>query len=134
MAQPRIPFKCKETFKGTQDENVIHFLDLFETQTTLARLTDADSVLLFPTCLTERAARWYHQEKNSKDTYNTYAELRAAFKACFTPSEAERKSLKVKLWALKQQEEGQLLTSTTGLKPLVAHWVRTRQGRFTWTA
>ena len=65
MAQPCIPFKCKETFKGTLDENVIHFLDLFKTQTTLARLTDADCLLLLPTCLRERAARWYHQEKDS---------------------------------------------------------------------
>ena len=58
MAQPHIPFKCKETFKETLDENVIHFLDLFKTQMTLAMLTDADHLLLLPTCLTERAARW----------------------------------------------------------------------------
>ena len=69
----------------------------------------ADHLLLLPTCLTERAPRWYHHEKDSQGTYNTYAELRAAFKTHFTPSEAERKSLKVKLRALKQQEEESII-------------------------
>ena len=40
MAQPCIPFKCKETFKGTLDENVVRLMDLIETQMTLARLSD----------------------------------------------------------------------------------------------
>ena len=62
-------------------------------------------LLLLPTCLTERAARCYHHNRDSNGTYKTYAEPRAAFKACFTPPEAERKSLKVKPWALKQREE-----------------------------
>ena len=105
MAKLRIPFKCKETFKGTLDENEIHFLDLFKTQMTLARLTDANRLLLPPTCLTERAARCYHHKKDTKGMYNTNGELRATFKNRFTPSEAERKCLKVKLRALKQWEE-----------------------------
>ena len=88
---------------------MIHFLDLFETQTTLARLTDADHFLFLPTCLTEKAVRWYHHEKDSKGTYTTYAELRAAFRARFTTSKAERKSLKVKLRALKQWEEDSVI-------------------------
>ena len=66
---------------------------------------DADHLLVLPTCLTERAARWYHQVKDAHGTYNTYGELTAVFKNHFTPSEAEMKSLKVKLWALKQREE-----------------------------
>ena len=93
---------------------MIHFLDLFETQTILARLKDAKGLLLLPSCLRERAARWYNHEKDTKGMYNTYGELRAAFKNCFTPSEAERKSLKVKLLGFKQRGGGvsQLLQSS----------------------
>ena len=65
-------------------------------------LTDADHLLLLPTCLADRAARWYHQEKDTHGTFWTYEELRAASKGHFTPSEVERKYLNVKLWALKQ--------------------------------
>ena len=54
---PMAQIKCKETFKGTLDENVVHFLDLFVIHTTLARLTDADCLLLLPTCLADRAGR-----------------------------------------------------------------------------
>ena len=54
---------CKKLFRGTLEENVEHFVDLFEMQATLARLTSEDRLLLLPTCLADKASRWYQQEK-----------------------------------------------------------------------
>ena len=85
LAQPRIPFKLKDTFKGTLDENVVNFLDLFKTQRTLAWVTDADCLLLLPACMADRAARWYHHKKDTHSTYGPYLELWAALKWQFTP-------------------------------------------------
>ena len=43
-------------------------------------------------------------ERQSQNVWS-YQELQAAFKQPFTPSEAERKSQKVKLWAIRQRDE-----------------------------
>ena len=51
MAPTRIPFKLKEYFKGTWEENVLHFLDLRQNQVQLAWLINGDCPLLLPTCL-----------------------------------------------------------------------------------
>ncbi len=50
-------FKLKDRFHGTTEDNVSHFLDLFELQATIAGLTDDDRMLQLPTCLKDRALR-----------------------------------------------------------------------------
>ena len=102
---PPVPFKCKKLFKGTLDEDVEHFVDLFETQVTLARLTSEDRLLFLPTCLADKAARWYQQEKKLNGPFKTYREVRAALMGRFTPTQAERKTQKLKLRGLHQKND-----------------------------
>ena len=101
---PRIPFKCKQMFKGTLDEVVDQFIDMFETQAELACLTSVDKLLLLPTCLADKACWWYQTEKRTNGPFDTYAELQAAIKGRFTPTQAERKTQKLKLRALCQKD------------------------------
>ena len=54
---PRVP--CLQLFRGTLDEDVDQFINMFETQATLARLTEDDKLLLLPTCHADKASRSY---------------------------------------------------------------------------
>ena len=101
---PRVPFKCKQLFRGTLDEDVDQFIDMFETQATLARLTEDDKLLLLPTCLADKASRWYQAEKRTNGPFDSYDDLRSSFMGRFTPTQAERKTQKLKLKALRQKD------------------------------
>ena len=82
-------------FRGTLDEDVDQFIDMFETQATLAHLTEDDKLLLLPTCLAHKASRWYQAEKRSNGPFDNYEELHSAVMGCFTPTQAERKMQKL---------------------------------------
>ena len=91
-------------FKGTLDEGVDQFIDMFETQAQLVLLTPDDKLLLLPTCLADKASRLYQTEKRTNGPFDIYVELRTAVKGWFTPTQAERKTQKLKLRALRQKD------------------------------
>ena len=80
-------------------------------QAQLARLPTEDHLLLLPMCLADRPSHWFHQENKLNGPFETYAELRAALKGRFTPTQVECKTQKVKLPALCHKDDESIFDS-----------------------
>ena len=109
---PRMPFNGKQLFLGTLDEDV----NQDETQATLARLTEDDKLLLLLTCLADKTSRLYHAEKRSNGPFDTYEELLSAVMGRFTPTQAERKTQKLKLKAFCQKDTESVIKFKVSLR------------------
>ena len=85
------------------------FLDNFATQVRIADLNDGLALDVLSTCLEDRAARWFHEEKLRHGAFTTYGDLAAALKRRFTLSSSERKCHEMKLRSARQSPQESVL-------------------------
>ena len=118
---PRFQFKGKKPFTGALDDNVGIFIHSFETQTKLANITDDDALLLLPTCLEDRALRWFHEERLSNGPFQSYIALRNALIAQFTPTHAEKMARQAEVRTQRQNVGESVLQFNIRFETLVSN-------------
>ena len=110
----------KKSYSGTPHENVSIFLDTFHTQVALAGLDTESALLLLPTCLEDRARRWYQAEKDANGLFPSLDALVKALKSKFTPTRAEKRAHTHKLRQTKQADNESVLDFNVRFEALAA--------------